>query len=485
MNIKNNEEKLEELRARYNREPDSIEAALALAQFYADLGWLNEAQQLYKSLLSVNQKDFALLLEYGNICFKKQEYKEAISVFKDLTVMNPARIEGWNNLGIVYLTCENIDGAAAAFSRVLEIEPDNAGALLNRGNCHFEKNELNIAHQYFERSVKAAPDFADGWFNLGNTFLAREEYDDAIHAYQRALRFRYDFVSALKNLGYVYQKKGSFDLARDQYLQALQFNKADASIYRNLAIVYTSIKNFDEAKECFLRAVRLAPRNLGGWMGLRHLSLVKGDLETYMRATTAVLPRLAGDVIAASARALRELGHWDMTAKIITQADSLNKESVLLDIERLLLYSNRKINTHRIPALEKKIQNLNSPPSEVKLGFATYLFQNKKPALAEKCLNGMPADQLSYRTLQWRVLIAQRKFDAAKEDITVFLKDHSDCFDGWFLLAGILIEQDDIEQARAMLIKALENGFNDIEAIQGNKKLKLLYQALAVSDTVT
>jgi len=72
MNEKDNAEKLEALRAACVKNPDDREAAVQLAQFYVDLGWLNEAMDLYRELLKTIKDDYTLLLDYGNLCFRKK-----------------------------------------------------------------------------------------------------------------------------------------------------------------------------------------------------------------------------------------------------------------------------------------------------------------------------------------------------------------------------------------------------------------------------
>ena len=93
-------EELEELRKAYKADPKNKDTATRLAQLYTDLGWLNEAISIYKDIVELYPNEFSILLAYGNICFTKQNTKEALNIFQKLTVLKPERVEGWNNLGI-------------------------------------------------------------------------------------------------------------------------------------------------------------------------------------------------------------------------------------------------------------------------------------------------------------------------------------------------------------------------------------------------
>ena len=224
---------LDQLRADYEAHPEESHTAARLAEHYADLGWFNEALDVYREALKKNADELSLLVGYGNTCFRHSDLQEAMNAFKKLTELKPERIEGWNNLGIVHMAMGNDDAAQAAFSRVLSLEPDNAGALLNMGNCHARKGDTAGARTFFERAMAVKPDYADGWFNLGNTCLAEKDYPKALLAFEKALKYQREFPSALKNLGFVHEQCNEWEKAADCYRRAAQLDKVDAGIQIN------------------------------------------------------------------------------------------------------------------------------------------------------------------------------------------------------------------------------------------------------------
>ena len=50
---------LETLRAGYEADPESQQAAARLAEHYADLGWYNEALEVYRAALKIHGDDFS------------------------------------------------------------------------------------------------------------------------------------------------------------------------------------------------------------------------------------------------------------------------------------------------------------------------------------------------------------------------------------------------------------------------------------------
>jgi Tfp pilus assembly protein PilF len=126
---------LEQLRAACAENPSDPQAAARLAEHYADLGWYNEAMELYRDALALTGDDYFLLLSYGCSCFRRRSLPEALAAFLKLTTLRPERTEGWNNAGLVFLTMGKPAEASVLFDTVLALEPHNTGALLNLGNC--------------------------------------------------------------------------------------------------------------------------------------------------------------------------------------------------------------------------------------------------------------------------------------------------------------------------------------------------------------
>ena len=474
----NRSEELIALENAYRDNPDSRPAALSLAQHYCDVGWFNEAIEIYQAALEKDPDDAALLLEYGNTVFKKGDFNSAVKPFRQLTMQYPERIEGWNNLGIALTNLGEYEDAHEAFGRVLELEPENPGALLNMGNYYFIKENYAEARTCFERACTARADFPDAWFNLGNTFIRLECYEDACRAFEKALRYRREFPSALKNLGWVYEHDGRFNEAQRCYSEAILINKADAHLYVNLGNVSIHLKKYDEAKKCFLKAVRLAPNDLNGWLGLRGYALAKGDVGTFMRATLAVLPRLSDATLAQSIAVLYDLHQIDKADDLLAQADRLGRGGDLLDLQRLLLYQREGKEPEKVKAIIDRISVLSDPPDAIHLGLARYYLLAGEFSAAKQRIESIEnLDGAAYGIL-WRARLALGMTDEVKREIRNYIINHPESFDSYFLLAGIEARRGNVKRAETLLVHALDNGFNDMEEIHANEVLQEIFESM-------
>ena len=76
-----------------------------------------------RAIIKQNENNYSLLLEFGNLCFRTEEFDEALRTFKKLSVLKPQRVEGWNNLGIVQVAYHEDESALESFKKVLELSP--------------------------------------------------------------------------------------------------------------------------------------------------------------------------------------------------------------------------------------------------------------------------------------------------------------------------------------------------------------------------
>ncbi len=472
------------LRSAYESDSGNVKKALNLVHYYLEHGRLSQAGDLLREALGRNPQDFDLLLEYGNFFFRNDEIEGAAGNFRLLTTLAPERIEGWNNLGIVLHQQGKTEEAKRCFDRVLKIDPDHPGALLNIGNFYFNESKFEKARSCFEKVLDKKPDFPDAWFNLGNTLSAQKDYAGAKAAFERALRYNPEFPSALKNLGFACEKLGELDNAEQCYLKGAENNKLDSGIHVNLGSLYIRQGKYDEAKRHYLKAVRLAPNNIMGWTGIRHLSLVKGDLNTFTRSTLAVLPRFSDEVLASSIEILYELHQFSRAEALLLQADRLGKGGDLLDIQRLLIYRRKGVNQGKVLAIYKRLSGLSKPSDQILKGLARFSLENGAYNSAINFVKRVENQDEASQGVLWRAMLGAKETEKVKELVEKYIKDNPECFDGWFILARIEAESGSRADAEKHLIRALENGFTGLEEIEDHAELRGIFESLTHLKTV-
>lgn len=477
---KKDEQDIEVLRELYSAGQRDKETVMNLAQYYTNRGWYNEAIDILKDAIANHCDNYMLLLEYGNTCFRRKDYKTAVESFRKVTELKPQSVEGWNNLGIGLIQIGEFEAAREAFSKVLQIEPQNPGALMNVGNCYYNSRDYEEARNFFKEVIKLKPDFTDAWFNLGNTFIELEDYGQARISFEKALNYDPEFFSALKNLGFVYDKMRSCNEAENCYLKAIEKCKADAGIRVNLGNLYLRQKKFDDARRCFLKAVRLAPYNTSGWMGLRYLALIKGDLNMFVRATLASLPRLSDEILAQSIEILYEFNQLSKAEEILAQADRLGRTADLLDLQKLLIAQKKGSDTEETAEIYKRLCNVTQTDT-IRKGLARYALEKGLHDQVIKYIQSMENPDDAAYGLIWRAFLAKNEISKAKQQIQNYIKENPESYDCWFLLARIEALRGHRIRAERFLVRALENGFTNLEELNQYSDLKEIFDSLAQS----
>ena len=82
----------------------------------------------------------------------------------------------------------NLEAAAAAYRKALELDPYLVAAVINLANIHYSRDELVEAQALYERAIGLESDFFEAHFNLGNIYHDLDRFSEAQACYREALR---------------------------------------------------------------------------------------------------------------------------------------------------------------------------------------------------------------------------------------------------------------------------------------------------------
>ncbi|MBI2343420.1 MAG: tetratricopeptide repeat protein [Deltaproteobacteria bacterium] len=123
----------------------------------------------------------------GEEFFRAGAYSEALSHFMGAAKEAPLQPVLWNNIGVIHRKLGDLEQAAAAYQKALEIEPAYAEALNNMGMIKFTRQDPLAAAVLFRQAIQARPDYADAHFNLAVLMEAEGNYRSAVAEYKAFL----------------------------------------------------------------------------------------------------------------------------------------------------------------------------------------------------------------------------------------------------------------------------------------------------------
>jgi tetratricopeptide (TPR) repeat protein len=106
-----------------------------------------------------NPKDAASRVEVANLYFDAERFAEAARWYEAALAIDPRNVNASTDLGITYYYMKQTDRALAQFDRSLRIDPKHSKTLMNIGIVRaFGKEDLEGAAEAWQRLIEIAPD---------------------------------------------------------------------------------------------------------------------------------------------------------------------------------------------------------------------------------------------------------------------------------------------------------------------------------------
>jgi tetratricopeptide (TPR) repeat protein len=105
-----------------------------------------------------NPRDADTRIQLGNLYFDAERFEEAVKWYEQAVQIAPQNVNASTDLGISYYYTNQPDRALGQFERSLAIDPNHSKTLLNVGIVRaFGKQDLDGAAKAFQRVLDVAP----------------------------------------------------------------------------------------------------------------------------------------------------------------------------------------------------------------------------------------------------------------------------------------------------------------------------------------
>jgi tetratricopeptide (TPR) repeat protein len=174
---------------------------------------------------------------------RNMDYRNGISIWRDVVDKRPANHRGHYNLGRALVDAGDIDQGMTHFREAIRLNPDYAEAhgnlgiaLAIRGNEEEAINHLREAIRLQPDLVQASDRLSTLFYNQGNLAVQRGAFEQAAEYYREAIALRPDFVQAHSNLGVSLFRLGKTPEAIAHFREALRFDPDHRHAAENLKI---------------------------------------------------------------------------------------------------------------------------------------------------------------------------------------------------------------------------------------------------------
>lgn len=299
-------------------DPGYAAAVYLLGKIYYKMGDLNKARELIDKAITLdlgNQEfrdtrnemaTFASKLTEASRLFNNADYEGAKKVYEEIIQENPNFVKAYIDLGRVCVRLNDLMGAAEAFGKAIEKDPNNEDykkefELLTRkyiqegtqlmqrksNAAALEKfkqaislnpndplayyfmavvylNERNSAEALaaVNKSIELDPGYKKAFLVKGKVYASMNDVAGAINSFKEAIKLDPEYLDAWKNIGYVYYKTRQYDEAIPAYRKVIKLDPNYASAYANIGAIYIEQKKFSDAVTNLCKAVELNPRDV-------------------------------------------------------------------------------------------------------------------------------------------------------------------------------------------------------------------------------
>jgi tetratricopeptide (TPR) repeat protein len=163
--------------------PDDLKAHSVMAMLYMVRNLKDEELAEYKTILSLDPKQYDLLIQIGDLYRSKGELDEAQKYYQQYLDQFPNSLKAYTEIGDMKRLNGDYEEAKSNYNKALLIEPDDLSILLSLAKIESELGNFHEALTQYNEALelcKTPEDSVDVYTNLENYFQVRGQVQKSI-----------------------------------------------------------------------------------------------------------------------------------------------------------------------------------------------------------------------------------------------------------------------------------------------------------------
>lgn len=172
--------------AAYDEAPDEMVVLENFASLCFTIGKYDKAKELYTKILTKDPKNAEAMARLGDIAGFDGKYQDAVNYYNQALEIQSNNCDLWFSLGVLYFQqIKDNDNAINAFSRTLELCPDDSNAFINLMVAYITAERFDEAIDKLSTFVEEYPDDCTGWDLYSQALLRKGQKSEALEAYKK------------------------------------------------------------------------------------------------------------------------------------------------------------------------------------------------------------------------------------------------------------------------------------------------------------
>jgi tetratricopeptide (TPR) repeat protein len=277
------------LKDKINRLPEDVDLLAVLSHCYlladqADLAklHLNRATTIapYNALVGWNT---------ARLNLKEQKPLEALNVARDTSQRFPDDVEGMGVLGACLRANGEVVESLEILNGAIELNPDYAEALINRGLIRLSQENKPEALADLELAHRLKPHIRQIWDLVVGLKVEAQDYSDAILLLINMIEIDPNWEKGFSLLAACNQKADDSALAVKSFEKVLEVKPGSAAMHVNLGIALTKQGETKTAMANFKKALSIKPDYAEAYNNMGNALKDQGKLEEAIEAYNKAL----------------------------------------------------------------------------------------------------------------------------------------------------------------------------------------------------
>jgi choline-sulfatase len=202
----------------------SSEDAVVLGDNLRLSGHPKEAARVLERTIHDNPRFAQPLLSLAAVHLQERDVAGAAAAFDKVLEMEPDNPEALRGMGDVALIRGDVERAGKAYARILELDPTDAGALTKLGVVKMRSGSRQEAIQLLQQAVEREPKSAEALLYLAGALASSGQPAEAVPFFERALAAGPRTTMALNGLALTRLALGERDAAAAAFRESLRID---------------------------------------------------------------------------------------------------------------------------------------------------------------------------------------------------------------------------------------------------------------------
>ncbi len=251
-----------------------------------------EALEYWNKALQLTPQDPNAYSGRGQTRFYLRQYEAALEDFTkamSLTSNVPFRATMLMLKGSAYTNMQRFQEALKEFTNALKLNPNNLGALMNRGVVRGILGDNRGAIDDLSKAIAINPAFTQLYFERGNLRGKERDFKGAIADYTIAIKQNPRYTEAYLNRGAARYEIGDNKGVVEDFTKVLEINPSYVQGYYNRGTARMMTKDYKGAVEDFDMALRLDPSRTSTLLNRASAKSLMNDYKGGIEDLTALL----------------------------------------------------------------------------------------------------------------------------------------------------------------------------------------------------